>query len=56
MQAIGVVDPFTYVIHGFKSVLLKNGGWVAIERDLLFLVTFGITTLLVATPLFKRTL
>ena len=30
MQAIGVVDPFTYVIHGFKAVLLKDGGWVAI--------------------------
>ncbi len=56
MQAIGVVDPFTYVIHGFKSVLLKNGGWVSIGHDLLFLVVFGITTLLIATPLFKRTL
>ena len=56
MQAIGVVDPFTYVIHGFKAVMLKNGGWVAIEYDLLFLMVFGITTLLVATPLFKRTL
>jgi ABC-2 type transport system permease protein len=56
MQAIGVVDPFTYVIHGFKEVLLKDGGWVSIWHDLLFLVVFGITTLLVATPLFKRTL
>ena len=56
MQAIGVIDPFTYVIHGFKAVMLKNGGWVAIEHDLLFLMVFGITTLLVATPLFKRTL
>jgi ABC-2 type transport system permease protein len=56
MQAIGVFDPFTYVIHGFKAVMLKNGGWVAIEYDLVFLTVFGITTLLVATPLFKRTL
>jgi ABC-2 type transport system permease protein len=56
MQAIGVVDPFTYVIHGFKAVMLKNGGWVAIEYDLLFLMVFGIATLLVATPMFKRTL
>jgi len=51
-----VIDPFTYVIHGFKAVLLKNGGWIAIRGDLLFLVVFGIATLLVATPLFKRTL
>jgi len=56
MQALTVVDPFTYVIQGFKAVLLKNGGWVAIGHDLLFLMTFGIATLLVATPLFKRTL
>ena len=56
MQAIGVVDPFTYVIHGFKAVMLKNGGWVAIEYDIGFLMVFGIATLLIATPLFKRTL
>ena len=56
MQAIGVVDPFTYVIHGFKAVLLKNGGWVSIWYDLAFLMVFGIATLLIATPLFKRTL
>jgi ABC-2 type transport system permease protein len=56
MQALSVVDPFTYVIHGFKAVLLKDGGWVAIKGDLLFLTVFGIATLLIATPLFKRTL
>ncbi len=56
LRAIAVVDPFTYVIHGFKSILLKDGGFVAIQYDLLFLFVFGISTLLVATPLFKRTL
>jgi ABC-2 type transport system permease protein len=56
MQAMTVVDPFTYAIHGFKAVLLKNGGWVSIWQDLLFLTTFGVATLLLATPLFKRTL
>ena len=56
LQAITVIDPFTYVIHGFKSILLKDGGWVAIRGDLAFLTIFGISTLLIATPLFKRTL
>ena len=56
MQAMSVIDPFTYAIHGFKAVLLKDGGWIAIWPDLLFLTTFGIATLLIATPLFKRTL
>jgi ABC-2 type transport system permease protein len=56
MQAMSVIDPFTYAIHGFKAVLLKNGGWIAIRGDLAFLMIFGIATLLIATPLFKRTL
>jgi ABC-2 type transport system permease protein len=56
LQAISVIDPFTYCVHGFKAVLLKDGGFVAIRYDLLFLFTFGIGTLLIATPLFKRTL
>jgi ABC-2 type transport system permease protein len=56
LQAMAVVDPFTYAIHGFKAILLKDGGMIAIRGDLLFLFAFGIGTLLVATPLFKRTL
>jgi ABC-2 type transport system permease protein len=56
LRAISVIDPFTYCIHGFKAILLKDGGFVAIRYDLLFLFVFGITTLLIATPLFKRTL
>ncbi len=56
LRAIAIVDPFTYAIHGFKVVLLKDGGFVAIQYDLLFLFVFGMGTLLIATPLFKRTL
>jgi ABC-2 type transport system permease protein len=56
LRAIAFVDPFTYAVHGFKAVLLKDGGFVAIRMDLLFLFGFGIVTLLLATPLFKRTL
>ena len=56
LQAISVIDPFTYCVHGFKAVFLKDGGFVAIQYDLLFLFAFGIGTLLLATPLFKRTL
>jgi ABC-2 type transport system permease protein len=56
LQAIAIVDPFTYCVHGFQAILLKDGGFVSIQYDLLFLFTFGIGTLLIATPLFKRTL
>ena len=55
LQAIAHVDPFTYAVHGFKAILLKDGGFTAIRMDLLFLVGFGILTLAIATPLFKRT-
>jgi ABC-2 type transport system permease protein len=56
LKAIAVADPFTYAVHGFKAILLKDGGFEAIRFDLLFLFTFGIATLLLATPLFKRTM
>jgi ABC-2 type transport system permease protein len=56
LQAIAVVDPFTYSVHGLKAVLLKDGGFAAIQWDVLFLFAFGAGALLLATPLFKRTL
>jgi ABC-2 type transport system permease protein len=56
LRALSVIDPFTYCIDGFKAILLKDGGFVAIQFDLLFLFVFGFGTLLIATPLFKRTL
>jgi ABC-2 type transport system permease protein len=56
LRVMSVANPFTYAIHGFKSILLKDGGFVSIQNDLLFLFVFGIGTLLIATPLFKRTL
>jgi len=56
MQAIAAVDPFTYAVHAFKSLLLKNTGFDAITGDLLYLVAFSVVTMAVAVVLFKRTL
>lgn len=56
LQAIAFVDPFSFAVHGFKAVLLKQAGMVAIWHDIAFLTVFGIASLLIATPLFKRTL
>lgn len=56
LRAIAVVDPFSYAVHGFKAILLKDGGFAAIQTDLIFLFGFGMLTLFIATPLFKRTL
>ena len=56
MQAIAVVDPFTYSVHAFKSLLLRDTGLAAIGADLLFLVAFSALTMTAAALLFRRTL
>ncbi len=56
LRAIAKADPFTYAVHGFKSLLLKETGLSPIWPDMLYLTLFGIITLSIATPLFKRTL
>jgi ABC-2 type transport system permease protein len=56
MQVIAVIDPFTYAVHAFKNLLLKNTGFDAIAYDLMFLTGFGLAALTLATRLFKRTL
>jgi ABC-2 type transport system permease protein len=56
MQAIATVDPFTYAVHAFKSLLLKNTGMEAITTDLLYLLAFSAVAMTAATSLFRRTL
>jgi ABC-2 type transport system permease protein len=56
MQVIAVADPFTYAVHAFKSLLLKNTGFEAITYDLGFLLIFSTVAMTAATKLFKRTL
>ncbi len=56
MKVITVVDPFTYAVHGFKQLVLKNTGLLAISGDLLFLFCFTAVTMAIATWLFRRTL
>jgi len=56
MQVLAVVDPFTYAVHAFKTLLLKDTGLGAIGFDLLFLAVFSVLTMAAATRLFRRTL
>src|SRR5579871_2199911 len=56
MQAIAVIDPFSYAVHALKSLLLKNTGLGAISGDLLYLAAFSVVAMTAATLLFKRTL
>jgi ABC-2 type transport system permease protein len=56
MQVIAKVDPFTYAVHAFKCLLLKNTGFGAIGFDLAFLLLFSAVAIGAATLLFRRTL
>src|SRR5208283_3253589 len=56
LRAIAKVDPFTYAVHGFKALLLKETGLGAIVPDMIYLSIFAAVTLAAAVPLFKRTL
>src|SRR5262249_34225527 len=56
MRAIAKVDPFTYIVHALKSLMLKNTGFEAIAFDLVYLIVFAAVTMTAAVLLFKRTL
>jgi len=56
MKVIAALDPFTYAVHAFKSLLLKNTGFEAIAFDLGYLAVFSVVCMTAATFLFKRTL
>jgi ABC-2 type transport system permease protein len=56
MKVITAVDPFTYAVHGFKQLTLKNTGLEVISFDLVYLITFTIIAMAAATLLFRRTL
>ncbi len=56
LRAIAFVDPFTYAVHGFKCLLLKETGLGPVMPDLIFLTCFALGTMGLALPLFKRTL
>src|SRR5271156_3350399 len=56
LRWIANVDPFTFAVEGFKSLLLKETGLMAVWPDLVYLSLFAIVALSIATPLFKRTL
>jgi hypothetical protein len=56
------VEYMKYLLAGsvalarYVAVMLKDGGFIAIRFDLLFLVGLGIATSTIVTPVFKRTL
>src|SRR5437660_4154413 len=56
LRVIAKGDPFTYAVHGFKALLLKETGLAPIWPDMTYLPIFAVVTFSIAVPLFKRTL
>lgn len=56
MKVISKGDPFTYAVHAFKTLLLKNTGIMAIAGDLVYLTVFTVVSMFAATVLFRRSL
>ncbi len=54
LKWISVVDPFTYVVHALKNLLLKNTGIEGIYFDVLVLLGFSVVLLSTCIALFKR--
>jgi ABC-2 type transport system permease protein len=56
MKVISKGDPFTYAVHAFKALLLKNTGIAAIAGDLIYLTVLTVVMTFAATVLFRRSL
>jgi ABC-2 type transport system permease protein len=41
LQAVAAVDPFAYAVHGFRALLLKDAGLIAVAGDVAFLAAFS---------------
>ncbi|HYL09353.1 MAG TPA: ABC transporter permease [Candidatus Acidoferrales bacterium] len=54
LKWISVVDPFTYVVHALKNLLLKNTGFEGIYFDVLVLAGFSVVLISACIALFKR--
>ncbi len=54
LQWISVVDPFTYVVHALKNLLLKNTGVEGIYFDVIVLLGFSAVLISACIALFKR--
>ena len=56
LRVMSNCDPFTYAVHGFRTLLLKDVGITAVTTDIFALTLTSIIVLSGATLLFRRTL
>jgi ABC-2 type transport system permease protein len=56
LRWMSVCDPFTYAVHAFRTLLLKDFGISAVTHDIFALTLTSAVVLAGATALFRRTL
>jgi len=54
MQTISKIIPLTYAITALRKVMVLNAGFSAVQNEILILLVFGIVTLSISVPVFKR--
>jgi len=54
MQYIAKVIPLTYAITAMRKVMVLGAGFSAVQTELLILLIFGVVTLGISVPVFKR--
>jgi len=56
LRVMSECDPFTYAVHAFRTLLLKDVGFAAVGTDIFALTLTSVVVLSGATLLFRRTL
>ena len=56
LQMVAKVDPFTYAVHGFRSLLLKDVGPGAVMADIVILSVLSVVCFAGVLALFRRRL
>ena len=54
MQKIAYVIPLTYAITALRKVMVLGAGVSAVWQEILILLIFGVVTLIIAVPTFRR--
>ena len=54
MQKIAYAIPLTYAIRALRQVMVLGAGFNAVRMDLIVLALFGVVTLTISVPVFKR--
>ena len=54
MQKIAHVIPLTYAINAIRKVMVLGAGFSAVRTEFLILLIFGVVTLAISVPVFKR--